>query len=362
MRFKWKAARPRAAVIVIDEGRMHEIIRKARPASVALNGPDGMLPQVQRAALSISDAFGIPAYVLGDTTWGACDLNMAGARTLAADILFNIGHTVNAEQFQRGVYMINAYDDVPFDAVAAKAAGVLAGQTVSLLTDSQHLDQIGAVKGALEAGGVEVIVGRGAGQLNDGQVFGCEFYPALDAASGGGGGVGNGGEGGAAEEGGADANAFMGQSTFHAAGVALATGLPTYVLDPYFVEVRDVTEFAEGLRKKATLAVYRAAEAESFGVIVGLRDGQMSKTAGLRIRKDLEAAGKRVQLIALTDITADALRRFTGIDAFVQAACPRISTDNRFDVPVLSVPQFGALLRVLRGEEPGGYLRAPHWL
>ena len=362
MRFKWKAARPRAAVIVIDEGRMHEIIREARPASVALNGPDGMLPQVQRAALSISGAFGIPAYVLGDTTWGACDLNMAGARTLAADILFNIGHTVNAEQFQRGVYMINAYDDVPFDAVAAKAAGVLAGRTVSLLTDSQHLDQIGAVKGALEAGGVEVVVGRGAGQLNDGQVFGCEFYPALDAAAGGGGPNGKGGAAAAASGKGADANAFMGQSTFHAAGVALATGLPTYVLDPYFVEVRDVTEFAEGLRKKATLAVYRAAEAESFGVIVGLRDGQMSKTAGLRIRRELEAAGKRVQLIALTDITADALRRFTGIDAFVQAACPRISTDNRFDVPVLSVPQFGALLRVLRGEEPGGYLRAPHWL
>ena len=358
MRFKWKTARPRAAVIVIDEERMHEIIREARPASVALNGPDGMLPQVQRAALSISGAFGIPAYVLGDTTWGACDLNMAGARTLAADILFNIGHTVNTEQFQRGVYMINAYDDVPFDAVAAKAAGVLAGRTVSLLTDSQHLDQIGAVKGALEAGGVEVIVGRGGGQLNDGQVFGCEFYPALDAA-----GAAEGGGAAASAAGkGADANAFMGQSTFHAAGVALATGLPTYVLDPYFVEVRNVTEFAEGLRKKATLAVYRAAEAESFGVIVGLRDGQMSKTAGLRIRKELEAAGKRVQLIALTDITGDALRRFTGIDAFVQAACPRISTDNRFDVPVLSVPQFGALLRVLRGEDPGEYLRAPHWL
>ena len=337
---------------------MHEIVREERPASVALNGPEGMLPQVQRAASSISGAFGIPAYVLGDATWGACDLNMAGARTLAADILFNIGHTTSIEQPQKGVYMIDAYDDVRFGGVAAKAAALLAGRTVSLLTDSQHLGQLGEVKGELEKGGVAVVVGRGAGQLNDGQVFGCEFYPAVDAAGGGPGG----GPGGPAAAARVDANAFMGQSTFHAAGVALATGLPTYVLDPYFAEVRDVTEFAARLRKKATLAVYRAAEAESFGVIVGLRDGQMSKTAGLRIRRDLEAAGKRVQLIALTDITGDALRRFTGIDAFVQAACPRISTDNRFDVPVLSVPQFGALLRVLRGEDPGEYLRAPHWL
>lgn len=345
-------------MIVIDEARMREIIRVDGPASVALNGPEGMLPQVQRAASSISGEFGIPAYVLGDATWGACDLNMAGARTLAADILFNIGHTVNTERLGRGVYMINAYDDVSFDAVAARAASMLAGRTVSLLTDSQHLDQVGAVRASLEAGGAAVLVGSGKGQLNDGQVFGCEFYPALDAAGQGAGG-GNGGGGG---PGAADCNAFMGQSTFHAAGVALATGLPTYVLDPYFNEVRDVTEFAAGLRKKATLAVYKAAEAESFGVIVGLRDGQMSKTAGLRVKRELEAAGKSVQLIALTDITSDALRRFSGIDAFVQTACPRISTDNRFDVPVLSMPQSRALLRVLRGEGPGEYLRAPHWL
>ena len=341
-------------MIVIDEERMREIIRDNSPASVALNGPEGMLPQVQRAASSISGEFGIPAYVLGDATWGACDLNMAGARTLSADILFNIGHTVSTEQVGRGAYMINAYDDVRFDAVAARAAALLAGRTVSLLTDSQHLDQVDAVRDALEAGGATVVVGRGKGQLNDGQVFGCEFYPALDAA-----GRGTGSEG---PEKAADCNAFMGQSTFHAAGVALATGLPTYVLDPYFGEVRDVTEFAAELRKRATLAVYKAAEAESFGVVVGLRDGQMSKTAGLRVKKDLEAAGKSVQLIALTDITNDALRRFTGIDAFVQTACPRISTDNRFDVPVLSIPQSKALIRVLRGEDPGGYLLAPHWL
>ena len=333
---------------------MHEIIRRDSPASVALNGPEGMLPQVQRAASSISDEFGIPAYVLGDATWGACDLNMAGARTLAADVLFNIGHTVSTERVGRGAYMINAYDDVRFDGVAARAAAILSGRTVSLLTDSQHLDQVGAVKGILESGGAAVLVGRGKGQLNDGQVFGCEFYPALDAAGQGPGGGGTGAR--------ADCNAFMGQSTFHAAGVALATGLPTYVLDPYFGEVRDVTEFAAGLRKRATLAVYKAAEAESFGVVVGLRDGQMSKTAGLRVKRELEEAGKRVQLIALTDITNDALRRFAGIDAFVQSACPRISTDNRFDVPVLSVPQSKALLRVLRGEDPGEYLRAPHWL
>ena len=56
----------------------------------------------------------------------------------------------------------------------------------------------------------------------------------------------------------------------HAAGIALSTNLPTYVLDPYFNEVREITEFSQKLKRKATLAVYKAAEAKSFGIIVGL--------------------------------------------------------------------------------------------
>ena len=60
---------------------------------------------------------------------------------------------------------------------------------------------------------------------------------------------------------------FLGQSNFHAAGIALSTNLPTYILDPYFNEVREITEFAQKLKKKATLAIYKAAEAKTFGVI-----------------------------------------------------------------------------------------------
>lgn len=311
---------------------------------MALNGPDGLLPKVQEAASRVSEEFGIPAYVLADTTWGTCDLNSNGARVLGAEVQFNIGHTINVGTSAEGVVMIDAFDDVGFEGVAAKCAAMLGGKAVALVTDSQHLRQVGRVREVLEGAGLRVRVGRGGGQLLDGQVFGCEFYPAT------------------ALKGDVDAYVFLGQSNFHAAGVALATGLPTYVLDPHFNEVREVTEFARKLERKATLAVCKAAGAGTFGVIVGLKEGQLSKVSALRIRGELEAAGKRVQLIALTDITNERLRNLKGIDAFVQVACPRISTDNSFDKPVLSTPQARALLRMLRGEEIGGYLEIPHWL
>ena len=331
-------------MIIVDEERIFKEIQSKQPASVSLNGPDGILPQIQQTAIAITKKFGIPAYVLADTTWGTCDLNSNAGKILGTGIQFNIGHTINTESIEKNVLLIDAFDDVEFDSVAKKCAEILSGKTIALVTDSQHLHQMEKVKEILTNNGVKVKIGKGGGQLNDGQVFGCEFYPATKLK----------------EE--VDAYVFLGQSNFHASGIALSTNMPTYVLDPYFNEVREVTEFAQKLKKKATLAIYKAAEAQTFGIIVGLKEGQLSKLFALKFKKELEKEGKTVQLFALTDITGERLNNLKGIDAFIQVACPRISTDNQFDKPVLSSPQANALLKILRNENIDEYLELPHWL
>ena len=331
-------------MIIIDEKKIFDIIETRKPTSIALNGPDGLLPKVQDLALRIGKKYEIPAYLLADTTWGTCDLNSNGAKVLNAEILFNIGHTNSMETFEKNVIMIDAFDDISFDRVVEKCTELLQGKTISLITDSQHLNQIESIKNVLEENGVNVKIGKGKGQLNDGQVFGCEFYPASETMND------------------VDANVFLGQSNFHAAGVAMATSKPTYILDPYFNEIREITDFAKKLQKKATLEIYKAADAKTFGIIVGLKEGQLSKLTALKFKKELESVGKTVQLFAIADITSDRLKNFKGIDAFIQVACPRISTDNQFDKPVLSTPQATALLKVLRNEKIDDYLQIPHWL
>jgi len=331
-------------LIVIDEKKIFDEIEKRKPVSVALNGPDGILPKIQETATRIMEKFGIPAYVLADTCFGTCDINTNGAKVLGAEVLFHIGHTINSTSFGDNTVLVDAYDNVSFDDVARKGALELEGKTVSLVTDSQHLHEVQKAKAILEKHGITVKIGKGKGQLNDGQVFGCEFYPVMETRDT------------------VDANVFLGQSNFHAAGIALATNKPTYVLDPYFNEIREVTEFAQKLQKKAILSVYKAAEADSFGIIVGLKEGQFSKTTALRFKKELESLGKKVQLFALTEITDDRLRNLKGIDAFIQVACPRISTDNQFDKPVLSTPQANALVKILKKESIEGFLQIPHWL
>jgi len=331
-------------MIKIDEEAIFEEIKNRKPVSVALNAPDGLLPKVQETASNIMKRFGIPAYVLADATWGSCDLNTSGAKVLGAEVLFNIGHTISMDNLGTNIVMIDAFDDISFEKIAKKSIEMLKGKTISLITDSQHLHEIESVQKILEDSGIKVKIGKGKGQLNDGQVFGCEFYPAMEIKDQ------------------VDVNVFLGQSNFHAAGIALSTNKPTYVLDPYFNEIHEVTDFAQKLQKKATLAIYQAADAKTFGIIVGLKEGQLSKLSALKFKRELEKEGKEVQLFALTDITNERLRNLKGIDAFIQVACPRISIDNHFDKPLLSTPQATALLKILRNESIEGYMQIPHWL
>jgi 2-(3-amino-3-carboxypropyl)histidine synthase len=264
---------------------------------------------------------------------------------LGADILFHIGHSISMNDFGSKVVMVDAFDDITFDSVAEKCAVEMKRyRTLSIVTDSQHLNQLDKVRRILEDHGYRVVIGNGKGQLNEGQVFGCEFYPASEVREL------------------LDAYLFLGQSSFHAAGVAISTGKPTYILDPYFDEVRDISQFAADLQKKAVLSIYKALDANAIGIVVGLKEGQFMLNRVLQLKKELEKHGKKVQLIALTEVTNDRLMVFSNIDAFIQVACPRISIDNSFSKPVLSVPQAHALVKLLNKESIDDFLQIPHWL
>jgi 2-(3-amino-3-carboxypropyl)histidine synthase len=333
-------------MIKIDESRIFSKIEQLKPRSVALNGAEALIPRLQDVADHISERFGIEAYVIGDPCWGSCDLNTHAADMLGADLLFNIGHTVAMETFGEKVVMINAYDDIGFEAVALKFAADMHNKygVLSLVTDSQHLEEVPKVQKILEEHGFKVIIGRGKGQLRDAQVFGCEFYPAWNVQKQ------------------VDAYVFLGQSQFHSASVAMSTEKPTFMLDPYFEEYTQVNEFAQGLQKRAILSIYKAMDAERIGLVIGLKEGQFAHVRALELKKEFEKLGKKIQLIALTEITGDRMQIFKGIDAFVQVACPRIATDNHFDKPMLSVPQALALIKLLKKEPIDDFLKLQHWL
>ena len=334
-------------MIHIDEEKIFSTISEKKPRSIALDGPDGILKKIQSCAHKLTEKYNIPVYVIGDTSWGSCDLNIHAAEMLGVDILFNIGHTISMEKFGDKVIMVDAFDDIDFSKIAKRCAIDLRKNNfkkISLVTNSQYLQSVQKVKEIFEFHGYEVIIGKGKGHLNDAQVFGCEFYPVHDTKDQ------------------VDAYLFLGQSMFHSASIAIVTQKPTYMLDPYFNEYSEVSDIAQKLEKKALLSIYKAQDAKTIGIIIGLKEGQFANIKALELKRLLEQEGKRILLIAMTEITDERLLSFQDIDAFIQVACPRIGTDNHFHKPVLSVPQAISLIKLLKGEAPQGFLQIKHWL
>ena len=242
--------------------------------------------------------------------------------------------------------MIDAFDNISFNEAIENSMGVLKQfKKIGIVTFSQYLHQLESIKRKFEENGVNVIVGKGGGQLRDGQVFGCEFYPAFYIR----------------DE--VDAFVVLGNSSFHGIGVSLSSGKPTFMIDPYSKEILDLEEVSKDREKKAILSISKARYAEKFGLILGLKEGQFDTKKLLKIKKRLEEKGKTVQLIAMREVTNERMAYFKSIEAFIQMSCPRVSIDGyTFNRPVLSAPQAEALLDLLDGKELDDFLVKPHWL
>jgi 2-(3-amino-3-carboxypropyl)histidine synthase len=332
--------------IAIDEKKIFRIINEKKPKGIVVNAPGGLLRQTEKLIEKIKSEYDIPCYLVGDSCYGICDTVDEDVMKLQADLAFHIGHNATSDRVGDFTYLIDAEDDIEFDAVIEQAIPILRKFTrLAVVTFSQHLKQLGKVKRRLEDERFEVYVGKKNNLLLDSQIFGCDFstvFPLKEVV---------------------DAYCFLGESEFHAVGLALATGKPTYMLDPYMNQVVSMEKAADERRKRAVLAVYKALDAKVIGIITGLKEGQKMLGRTKWITRKLEMNGKKVVQLAMREITPDKLAPYRQIDAFVQTACPRISIDGfTFDRPVLSIPQADALVRLLEGREIGEFLERPKWI
>lgn len=332
--------------VKIDTQRVFDLIEEKHPTRIVLNAPGGLLRQTMEMMRIVELKYGVQCVLVGDSCFGICDTVDNEVEKLGATLALHIGHNASVERVGDYTYLVDAKDDVKFDAVVRKSIPMLAKfKRLGLATFSQHLDELEPVKKQLEEAGFEVHLGRANNLLLESQTFGCDFSTVFENTDK------------------VDAFCYLGQSEFHAVGVALATGKPTYLLDPYLEEMRDMKEEAEERQKRATLAVYKALDARVFGVVTGLKEGQMMVGRSKWITNRLRANGRKVVQLAMRDITPDRLAQYTNIDAFVQTACPRISVDGfTFAKPVLSIPQADALVGLMEGREMSEFLHRPKWI
>lgn len=319
----------------LEEKRLKREIKKRKPKIVFLQLPEGLKPKAPHIASIIEEAGALPI-VSTDPCYGACDLAISEAKLLGADLIIHYGHTPMTVHADVPIVYVEARAKISIKEALAKAVPYLESWSkIGLVTTVQHVHQLDEAKTILQNAGKTVFVGDADSVKYPGQVIGCDFSNARSVSEK------------------VEAYLFVGGGRFHAMGVALATGKPTIIADPYEKRAYPIQDEVRRVIKQRWGNISEAKDAKSFGVLISLKSGQMRLRDAMNIKEKLEQNGLKATLLALREVTSSALMQFPGIDAFINTACPRLSLDDAssFRKPLLYLNEALVMLGEMKWEE-----------
>jgi 2-(3-amino-3-carboxypropyl)histidine synthase len=318
-----------------EKERLKKEISKRKARIVLLQLPEGLKPEAPQIASIIEDA-GALAIVSADPCYGACDLAQPDAESLDADLIVHYGHSPRIEQERVPTIYLEAKAKISVKEAVKKAIPFLEPWSkIGLVTTVQHVHKLDEAKIFLLNAGKTVAIGDAGVVKHPGQVIGCDFSNAKSIS----------------EE--VEAFLFIGGGSFHAIGVALTTAKPTIIADPYEKRAHLIHDEIPRLLKQRWASISEAKGAENFGVLIGLKSGQKRIKEAVKIKETLQKSGRKATLLALRELTSNALIQFPTIEAFVNTACPRISLDDtaNFLKPILSSNEALVVLGEMDWEE-----------
>ena len=296
--------------------RIKELIKNNDARRVGLQLPEGLKTVAIEIASEITKDTGAEVIISGSSCYGACDVDEKLERMV--DILFHFGHS---EMGNRKCIFIELKSNVGIKFVMEKAIAELKGDCVGVVATVQHVHALEEAKILLAHLGKRAVIGKSKHLKYDGQVLGCDFYSATVSC---------------------DEILFLGSGSFHPIGLALYLGKRIIAADPYSRQI-NIYE-PEEQRKKRYIAIGRALDASSFGILIGLKCGQFNLNEATTLRLKAVHKGINAYLIAMEDITAANLLGFK-VGAFVNTACPRLVEDFvHFKKPVISAAEFEVVL------------------
>jgi len=319
-----------------EEDRLRKEIARRKAKRVLIQLPEGLKAGGPRLA-AVAEEEGAMTIVSADPCYGACDLALLDAEALDVDLIIHFGHSEMMRNERVPTIYIGAKARVDVKAAVKKAILLLnRWKTIGLVTTVQHVHTLKEAEDLLCNAGKKAVIGEANGLAKyAGQVIGCDYITARSVSKE------------------VEAFLFVGGGRFHAIGVALATGKPTVVADPYERRAYSVDHEVQRILRQRWASISEARKAEKFGVLIGLKSGQKRLKEAVKIKNKLEKNEKEVTLLALREITPEALMQFPHIEAFVNTACPRVSLDNasKFLKPVLTFNEALVMLGKMGWEE-----------
>jgi 2-(3-amino-3-carboxypropyl)histidine synthase len=302
------------------DGVLEEIKGKGYQ-TIALQFPDGLRDFYGPIADRFEAETGALVVVSADPSYGACDLADDEVEKIQADCLVHFGHTAmpHLKKLERvPVYFVGARSTHEVSTVTKKALASLEGKRIGVIATTQHLHKLPEVTKILEQAGFEPVVREGdARTAAPGQVLGCNYTTAIKDA---------------------DSYLYIGSGYFHPLGLALNTAKRIVCADPYSNEVRTMEDERDRFLKQRYGAIASVRDAQSFGILVSTKQGQLRWKMAQALKKRLTRKGRKAYVVVLKQFSPDYLINFRHLDAFVSTACPRVAIDDygRYPKPIVT--------------------------
>ena len=303
---------------------LYGALRAGGHRKLVLQVPAGLVRNAHDLAEAVHGATGIPVVLLNRACFGACDLPSRDEAP-GADAAVVLGHAPipNVPLPMTTYFVEMRVRGRDPDELAEKVHGAGIPSRIGLVVSVQHLDLVSALRAALERRGHTVESGVGDFRLAyPAQALGCNYTSAEAIRER------------------VDCFLFVGTGRFHPVGLAMATELPVWALDPVQGILEPPIDRAS-LLKGRYLLIARARDAKRWGILVSSFVGQDRSATARALKERAERRGWQAELLVFGRLDPqDLIGR--DIDAYVNTACPRIALDDSplYGKPLLTPPEF----------------------
>jgi len=306
-----------------ETDRLLEVIRGRNAKTVGLQFPVGLRTKAVELAQDLETKAGVVCLVSADPSFGACDVP-----EMPVDLIVHLGHAPMPHLRYDRVFFYDLPGPLLESMAFIDAAAPLLPKRVGLLTTTQYRHWLPKIRTHLEEKGHEVHVSEPDRRVAyAGQLLGCDYHTAT------------------AIERDVDGYLYIGTGDFHPLGVAILVDKPVIIADPERGTARDLREVRDRILRQRHAAIARARDAQTFGIIVSRKIGQVRMDLARDLKRLAEEHGRQASIFLMDLVSPEFLAGYR-VDAWVNTACPRIAIEDvlHYKQPMLTPQEFEIVL------------------
>lgn len=299
------------AKLYVDEKAVIKEVLKRSARRVLVQAPAGLKRYATAIARKLEKESRTSVFISADSCFGACDLPLKAIEMVKPDLVLHIGHnkilSMQNIAYFPAQYVFNKNEQKKLAEILIKELKKRGIKRIVGVATIQYIELLKELVKYVEKEGIKVELKKSAYGVKA-QVLGCETQAARGKSN---------------------EVLFVGDGMFHALGILRSEKKPVLVVNPLSKSLLWLNKKEiNGFIKRRYAAIARAKKAKRFGILLCTKPGQFNERKAVKAKKLLESEGKEAVIIAIDNISEEALLDFE-LDAFVFIACPRLIDDSQ---------------------------------